>query len=1196
MEPFVHLHNHTAYSLLDGASKIDELIKRAKELNMPAMAITDHGVMYGVVEFYKACKKNGVKPIVGCEVYVAPRSRFDRQPGVDDSAYHLVLLVKNETGYRNLSKLESLASLEGFYYKPRVDRELLEQYHEGLIALSGCIAGEVAQRILEDNIDAAREAAIWYRDLFGAENYYFEVQNHGMHEQIQVNYYLNQLSEELGVPLVATNDNHYVYREDDKTQDVMLCIQTGKTMDDANRLRFEGSEFYLKSYDEMQQALGDYPESLRNTLKIAEQCNFDFTFGENHMPIFDVPEGYTLDTYLEALCREEIEKRYQPVTDEMIQRLEYELGVIKQMGYSGYFLIVWDFIRYAREQGIYVGPGRGSAAGSIVAYVLRITDIDPLKYDLLFERFLNPERVSMPDIDIDFCYERRGEVIDYVIEKYGQDHVCQIITFGTMAARGAIRDVGRVLNVPIATVNKVSKSIPNELGITIEKALQASAELRGYCEEDPQIAEMVATAQKLEGLPRNAGTHAAGVVISKEPVDYYLPLQKSPECGVITQMAKENVEELGLLKMDFLGLRTLTVINKAVDMIEENHGVRIDFDTMEMNDEKTYQLLCDGESIGVFQLESNGLRAIMRAVQPTTLEDVIALVALYRPGPLNSGMADDFIDRKHGRKETEYLHPVLEPILKPTYGVILYQEQVMRIASELAGFSLGQADMLRRAMGKKKPEIIASLKEDFMNGAEQNHIDRTIAAKVFELIEYFAGYGFNKSHSAAYAVVAYQTAYLKAHYPVEFMAALLTSVMDSADRVSFYIAECKRMGISVLTPDVNESLETFTVSNGSIRFGLAAMKNVGKGAMQSIIEVREADGPFTSLQDFCARVDLTQVNKRMMENLIKGGAFDSLEGNKQQKLDILDTCLEQGHEIRRSKASAQISLFDLGAETGLTSRYDPIPMPDLPEFSSQELLAMEKQILGLYVSGHPLDDYKAVIHEKTSVSIAELNDEYDQKKIIVAGMIENFKISTTKKGDTMATVQFEDLTGSMEMLVFPKPFVRYREMLQKDAIVLVKGRYLAQDDNPKISAEEILPLPNDAVWVEQQKKQAANGQDKNSVEQNAYVSQSEYRVTAQPVQSVEQPQVISLQEVANKQPKKLYLRIAGSHDTPQVKQKLSQILRRYHGEMPVYFYFSDKKSMVLAEYQYWVNNDIDLIMLLSQLLGAENISVKEAAK
>lgn len=1186
MNPFVHLHNHTAYSLLDGASKIEELMKRAKELNMPAMAITDHGVMHGVVDFYKACKKADIKPIIGCEVYVAPRTRFDRQAGLDDSAYHLILLVKNETGYHNLSRLESLASLEGFYYKPRVDREILEKYHEGLIALSGCMAGEVAQRILQENLDAAREAALWYRNTFGAENYYFEVQNHGIHEQMQINYHLNLLSQELQIPLVATNDNHYVYEEDARTQDVMMCIQMGKTLDDVNRMRFDSNNFYLKSYDEMQQVLGDYPEALTNTLKIAEQCNFDFVFGENHMPIFDVPDGYTLDSYFDELCRKEIATRYQPVTDEVLERLEYELDIIKQMGYSGYFLIVWDFIRFAREKGIYVGPGRGSAAGSIVSYALRITDIDPLKYDLLFERFLNPERVSMPDIDIDFCYERRGEVIDYVIEKYGQDHVCQIITFGTMAARGAIRDVGRVLNVPITTVNKVAKAIPNELGMTIEKALHASQELRTYCEEEEEVADMIATAQKLEGLPRHAGTHAAGVVISKEVLDYYLPLQKSAECGVITQLAKENVEELGLLKMDFLGLRTLTVINKAVDMIQENHGVLLDFNQMDMDDPSAYQLLCDGDSIGVFQLESNGLRAIMRELQPNDLEDIIALVALYRPGPLNSGMAEDFIQRKHGKKEIEYLHPLLEPILKPTYGVILYQEQVMRIASDLAGFTLGQADMLRRAMGKKKPEIIAGMKQDFLNGAEANEVDRAVAQKVFELIEYFAGYGFNKSHSAAYAIVAYQTAFLKARYPVEFMAALLTSVMDSADRVSFYIAECKHMGIAVLTPDVNESQETFVVADGRIRFGLAAMKSVGKGAMQSIIQVRNEEGPFVSLQDFCARVDLTQVNKRMVENLIKGGAFDSVEGNKRQLLEILEQCLEQGNEIRRSKTSAQISLFDFAEETGLTSRYAAIPLPDMPEFNSQELLAMEKQILGLYVSGHPLDDYKKVIGEKTSATLVELTEEQDQQRVVLGGMITNFKINTTKRGETMATCQFEDLTGSIDVLVFPKTFIRYRQMIQKDAIVLIKGRYLAQEDNPKVSADEILPLPSDAQWT----AQGAKGQPQEIImSETAY---GDHIQSAVPPQTPA-PEVLSLQELAKKQKKQLFLRLVGEHSTPQMQQKLKQILRQHSGPMPVYFYFSTEKRMVLAEYNYWVNTNIDLIMALSQLLGAENISVKE---
>lgn len=1156
-KPFVHLHNHTAFSLLDGASKIDELMKRAKELNMPAMAITDHGVMYGAVDFYKACEKAGVKPIIGCEVYVAPGSRLEKQTGREESAYHLVLLVKNEQGYHNLTKLVSIASLEGFYYKPRVDREVLAQYSEGLIALSGCMAGEVAQKIINGNIDGACETAQWYQNLFGPNNYYLELQNHGIYEQAQINQQLLAFHHELGIPLVATNDNHYVYREDAKTQDVMLCIQTGKVLDDVNRMRFDSDNFYLKSYDEMYQILGEFPDALQNTLNIAEQCNFQFEFGNNHMPDFDVPDGYTLDSYFEELCRKEIETRYQPVTQEAYDRLSYELSVIKQMGYSGYFLITWDFIRFAREKGIYVGPGRGSAAGSIVSYVLRITDIDPLKYDLLFERFLNPERVSMPDIDIDFCYERRGEVIDYVIEKYGQEHVCQIITFGTMAAKGAIRDVGRVMSIPITTVNKVSKMIPNELGITIQKALNSSQELRSFCKEDPQIAELVATAQKLEGLPRHAGTHAAGVVISQRELDYYLPLQKSNECGVITQYAKENVEEIGLLKMDFLGLRTLTVINKAIDMIEENHGVKVDFQTVDLNDPPTYELLCQGDSIGVFQLESNGLRAIMKELAPTNLEEIIALVALYRPGPLNSGMVEDFIERKHGRKEIEYLHPSLKPILEPTYGVILYQEQVMRIASDLAGFTLGQADVLRRAMGKKKPEIIAAQKQTFMQGALKNDVDEKIAAKVFELIEYFAGYGFNKSHSAAYAIVAFQTAYLKRHYTAEFMAALLTSIMDSGERISFYIAECRKMNIPVLPPDVNESAENFQVHQGTIRFGLGALKNVGKHAAESIIALRELDGPFVSLQDFCARADLSIVNKRMIENLIKGGAFGSVPGNKHQLLAVLDECLEQGYQIQQSKNSNQMSLFDFAEETGLTSQFAPMQLPDLPEFTPQENLAMEKQILGLYISGHPLDSYTAVLAERTSAQLAELGETHDQQRVILGGIINDFKINTTKRGETMATCQFEDLTGTIEVLVFPKVFIEFRDQIQRDHIILLRGRYMAQEDRPKLFAERIEPL----LVVPQREQPLPDGQ--------------------------------TLQQFADKQAKKLYLKLKGPLESEEVQARIKAILLQHHGTMPVYFYFEEQKKLLLAERQLWVHNSLDLIMDLSGQLGTENISIKE---
>ena len=1135
--PFVHLHNHTCYSLLDGASNIDKLVARAKNLDMPALAITDHGVMYGVIDFYKACKKQGIKPIIGCEVYVASHTRFDKRPHIDDSPYHLVLLAKDMTGYKNLIRLVSKAWLEGFYYRPRVDRELLAAYSQGLIALSSCLAGEIPSLLLEDRYQEAKETALWYRDIYGEGNYFLEIQNHGLAEQLQINPQIVKLSRETAIPLVATNDVHYIESHDAKVQDILLCIQTGKTLEDEKRMKFATDEFYLKSKEEMNLVLGEYQEALDNTVKIAEMCNLEFTFGESHLPLFTVPEGFTLEGYLEKLCEDGLKDRYGEPTDTAQKRLKYELDVIKGMGYVGYFLIVWDFIRFAKRQKIYVGPGRGSAAGSLVAYVLGITDIDPLKYDLLFERFLNPERVSMPDIDIDFCYERRGEVLDYVIEKYGEDRVSQIITFGTMEARAAIRDVGRVLNIPLWLVDKVAKLIPNELGITIERALEVSSQLREMVETDPQIKELVTMAQALEGLPRHAGTHAAGVVISQEPLDTYLPLQRTSEGGITTQFAKETVEEIGLLKMDFLGLRTLTVINNAVQMVKETQGIEVDFNKIDIEDPLTYELLSRGESIGVFQLESSGMRAILKDLRPEHFEDIIALVALYRPGPLGSGMVEDFIQRKHGEKAIEYLHPALEPILKPTYGIILYQEQVMRIASELSGFSLGEADLLRRAMGKKKPEIIAGLKEQFIQGALKNNIEARVAEKIFELIEYFAGYGFNKSHSAAYALLSFQTAYLKARYPVEFMAALLTSVMETTDKVPFYINECKRMGIKVLPPDVNESNENFIISNGNIRFGLAAVKNVGKGAIQAIIAAREEEGKFISLQDFCSRVDLTHVNRRVIESLIRSGAFSSVPGNRVQLLQVLDTCYEQGQCIQKSKNSKQVSFFDLVEDSNFSIGLAEVNLPKVEEFNQRDILAMEKEFLGLYVSGHPLEEFTQVIKSKTKNQIIDLSQKEDGERILIGGIITRVQKSVTKKGQTMAYCTLEDLTGTLEVLVFPKVLEAYAQLVEVDKVVLIRGRINTQEETIKFFAEEISELSPNMGY------------------------------------------------------EKLFIKIdSGMGDTEKI-DVIREILTNYQGNIPVYLFFSREKKLILTDKKYWVNWDEKLKESLLEVCKEDDLSI-----
>ena len=1135
MHSFVHLHVHTEYSLLDGAARIKDAVKKAKALGMSALAITDHGVMFGVVDFFKACKKEGIKPILGCEVYVAPRTRHDRTPRVDDNLYHLVLLAKNDIGYRNLLNLVSISFTEGFYYKPRVDKEVLDRYSEGLIALSGCIAGEVAEYILKDSPEQARISAREYLKIFGEGNYYLEIQDHNIPEQKKANRELIKISKELNIPLVATNDVHYVGKENAEMQDVLLCIQTGKTVDDPKRMKFTSQEFYLKSQEEMAELFPEIPEALQNTIEIADKCDISMEFGQLHLPFYQVPEGHTVESYLRELCEKGLTERYGASPEENVkQRMEFELSVIEQMGYSGYFLIVWDFIYYARQNGVPVGPGRGSAAGSLVSYVLGITNLDPLKYDLLFERFLNPERVSMPDIDIDICYERRSKVIEYVVQKYGTERVAQIATFGTMAAKGAIRDVGRALAMPYSEVDKVAKLVPTELHITIEKALNETPDLMEIYNSDPQVRKLIDTAKGLEGMPRHASTHAAGVVITKQPLTHYLPLYKSTDGPVTTQFAKEPVEELGLLKMDLLGLRTLTVIADAVDEVNKRISPPLNIDNITLEDKNTYGLLSRGEGVGVFQLESSGMRAILRDLKPEVFEDIVALVALYRPGPLGSGMVEDFIKNKHGLQEVVYLHPILEPILKDTYGVILYQEQVMRISSDLAGFSLGEADLLRRAMGKKKPEVIAGLRSQFMEGAAKKDVEPEIAGKVFDLMEFFAGYGFNKSHSAAYALVSYQTAYLKANYPAEYMAALLTSVRDNSDKVAVYIEECRRMGIVVLPPDVNESRDGFTVVGEKIRFGMSAMKNVGLAAVYSLISVREQGGAFKNYGDFCNRLDTKVVNRRVLESLIKGGAFDSLGHRRAQLMAVVDIGLSIAQQAQRDRNSGQISLFEFMEED---EEYNfSFALPDIADFPYSEMLALEKESLGLYISGHPLAEYRQVLQDNDTVNMGELRDYSEGDMVNLGGLIINYKQINTKKGDAMAFVNIEDLTGVVEVVIFPRTFKQYRQLLQPDNVVLVKGKVNPAGEEIKIIAEEI-----------------------SSLVKRTYGD--------------------------------LYLQFV-KQDMETV-QKVQLILQTYPGNNQVYLYFPRDKKLSKTSKDYWVDLDSQIIKQLEQVLGASNVKIKQ---
>lgn len=1131
---FIHLHVHTEYSLLDGASKIPELVAYAKELGMDSLAITDHGVMYGAVEFYQECKKAGIKPILGCEIYLSPGSHLDK---TNRERYHLILLAENEVGYHNLMKIVSIGQLEGFYYKPRVDKDVLRTYHEGLICLSACINGELPRLIQNRNMEGARRCVQEYIDIFGKDNYFLELQDHQIEEEHVTAAGLKLLAQEFGLGLVATNDLHYVRKEHAEAQDILLCIQTGRTKDDPERMRFPNDSFYLKSAEEMAQLFGDCPEALENSGRIADRCNVQLEFGHLLLPEFPVPEGFDAVSYLRHLCEEALPERYGSVTEEISKRLDFELDIINTMGYACYFLIVWDFINYCREHDIPVGPGRGSAAGSIVAYLLKITNIEPLRNHLLFERFLNPERVSMPDIDTDFCYVKRNQVLDYVVRRYGQERVAQIITFGTLQARAAVRDVGKALGMSYAAVDEIAKLIPRELGITLDKALAASNDFREAYESRPEVKQLVDLARSVEGLPRNAGTHAAGVIIAPRDLKDYVPLQQGSEGGVITQYDKNKVEELGLLKMDFLGLRTLTVIGDCIRFIRETTGESVDIDNIPLADEKTCAMLRRGETACVFQLESAGITKLLVELAPESFEDLIPLVALYRPGPLGTGMAEDFIAGRHGQRTAEVLHPLMEPILKDTYGVILYQEQVMQITSALAGFTLGQADILRRAMGKKKAKELDSMRQDFIDGAKRLHdIPEELSNRIFSLLQHFAGYGFNKSHSVAYALVAYETAYLKAHWRAQFYAAFLNSVITDADKLSWYLTICKNDGISILPPDVNESGADFTVlKNQAIRFGLAGIKNTGETAVNEIIKARQ-DGTFTSLADFCNRVNMRIVNKRVIENLIKCGAMDSFGAKRSQLLAVYDQVAELGSAYQKDRASGQISLFGEDPTLSVTT----IKLPQLEEIPKQLLLQQEKELLGFYVTDHPLSAYKHVL--RSFMPLHQFTGETqinDGQLVRVAGIITSCAIRNTKRGDAMALLTLEDLSGRFPIIVFPKTYHNFLRDIYLDNVVAIEGRFNVDERESKIVC-------------------------------------------------------LSLRTLSAKPPTELCLRIDAHLENALTQRQLLQLFKKYKGEDIVYLKLMGSRKLIKTTPDFWVNSEAEgFAEDVRQLLGEDSLSYRQ---
>lgn len=1183
---FCHLHLHTEYSLLDGSGKIKKLVKKAKELGMESMAITDHGVMYGCVDFYKAAKEEGIKPILGCEVYVASKSMHIKNVDKDNTTNHLVLLVKNEVGYENLMKIVSEASIEGFYYKPRVDHDYLRKHSEGIIALSACLGGEVQRALLNEDYEKAKEVALAYKDIF-KEGFYLELQNHGMDEQRRVNELNIKLSKETGIPLVATNDVHYIEQKDSKSHDILMCIQTGKTVEDTDRRRYPSDQFYLKSAEEMYDMFAYVKEALENTVKIADECNFDYEFHVSKLPKFPLPEGADPFTYLRDTCFMGLIERYDVFKEfldkpynyeevialgeeneeakELIDRLQYELGVINQMGYVDYFLIVWDFIKYSIDNGIPTGPGRGSAAGSIVAYTLGITKIDPIKYSLLFERFLNPERVSMPDIDSDFCYERRQEVIDYVVEKYGEDNVSQIITFGTMAARACIRDVGRAMNYSYAEVDRIAKMIPTMLGITIEKALDLNPELKAAYDGEERVKNLIDVSRDLEGLPRHSSTHAAGVVIASKPLVEYVPLQKNEEM-IVTQFGMTTLEELGLLKMDFLGLRTLTVMNDAIKMIKYNRGVDIDLDKIDFNDKEVYKMIGEGKTAGVFQLESAGMVSFMKELKPDSLEDIIAGISLYRPGPMAE--IPRYIERKRNPDKVEYLTPELEDILNVTYGVMVYQEQVMEIVRKLAGYSMGRSDLVRRAMSKKKHKVMEEERKNFIYGIEdengnievpgclRNGISEEVANKIYDMMMDFASYAFNKSHAAAYAVVGYQTAYLMRYYPVEMIAAMLNSVMGVNEKVAGYIKFAESQGIQVVPPDINKSYSKFTVEGDKIIFGLAAIRNVGVNVVEAIVKAREDKGEFTSIMDFINKLDLGAINKRAVESLIKAGALDSFDVFRSKLLAVYEKLMDGVSGEKKRNIDGQMSLFAIDDEVSMPE----VTYPNIKEFTKKHLLSMEKEMTGVYLSGHPLDEYKKSLEMQTTTSISTINkvhkaledniskglpiDEIvnqmpikDNEQVILGGILTEVKQKVTRNNTIMAFLKLEDLDGEIEVIVFPRTLDRIRESIAEDALVTIKGRInIKEDEPPKLICEKI------------------DGLEK--VDSN-----------------------------------KVYIRVNDNEEAKRINHYIKTDLVEYKGDSAVYiFNANDKKSYRLSR-ETWLNLDTDIISVLKENCGEENVKV-----